>query len=72
MQICNISPIAMDLSVSVCLSVTFLRTGHTLVKIKKMTFFILTFAIVIPSIKIPASDWLKRGLHNPMFTSICL
>ena len=28
--------------------------------------------IVIPPTKIPASDWLKSGLHNPTFTSICL
>ena len=31
-----------------------------------------TKTIVIPPTKIPTYDWLKRGLHNPMFTSICL
>ena len=34
--ICKILPIAMGLSVSVCQSVTFVRTGRTLAKIKNV------------------------------------
>ena len=44
--------------------------GSSIIILEENLFqtFGLTIAVVIPPTKIPASDWLKRGLHNPMLT----